>query len=159
MYRIGVRIKYVDNITCEWLCAVNVLLCHSAGWVGGVIANSNKDSNPFWHGWQFISVSNRKKSPSRSFLLTHVIIIFFIGVVVVATSSSSLLSSLLSLFLFSFFLFLYYPFCNYLILIWREERLILWEHLYVYWICQNVHWNIHILTVVSVRWMPSLFME
>ena len=78
----------------------------------------------------------------------------FIGVVVafsfVVAESSSSSSSLLSfMFLFSFFLFLCFSFYDYLILNWGEKRLILWEELYVYWICQGARRTIHILTITS----------
>ena len=73
----------------------------------------------------------------------HPIVTIVFVVVIVAVSLPSLSSS-------PYFYIFCYSFYNYLILNWREKRLILWEVLYVYWIQQETRRNGYILIVVSL---------
>ena len=52
-YHVCVCVFAVNSSLCGW----GQVVCHSNWWVGGVIANSNKDSNYLWHRWRFISIT------------------------------------------------------------------------------------------------------
>ena len=101
----------------------------------------------------------QKDTHRHVYLLIIVLVLLVVSTLVlhVHLRPSSSMSS--SSILFSFFLFLCHSFFNYLILNWREKRLISWEELYVYWIWQNTRRNIHIIIVVSPplsRWSVTI---
>ena len=106
-----------------------ILLTKSISSLSNLKSNNSKKE---WH--------ENKKRRIRKTTKTLLLLLLLLLLSLLLSSSSS----------WSFFLFLCHCFYNYLILNWREKRLILWEVLYVYWIQQETRRNGYILIVVSL---------
>ena len=135
-------------VCCRWTVTV---CCY---YIKRIKSNQIKPTRVYVLLWEELYVYwIQQDSPRNVYILIVVVV-----VAAAAAASSSSSSSSLSL-LFSFFLFLCHSFYNYLILNWREKRLILWEELYVYWIWQDVHRNLYIYILFCLRTLDACFVD